>query len=45
MMCDENKENRKPYEKPAIIYEQELETRAGSPVSRDFDPLDLNSGE
>lgn len=34
---------RKPYAKPEIIYELELETRAGSPLSvpDPFDPLGL----
>jgi len=32
---------RKPYEKPEIIHELELETRAGSPLSSDPDPLAL----
>ena len=33
-------EDRKPYEKPEIIHDIELETRAGSPLSIP-DPLDL----
>jgi hypothetical protein len=31
-------DERKPYERPMIIHEFELETRAGSPVK--VDPLD-----
>ena len=36
---------RKPYEKPEIIHELELETRAGSPYPTPFviDPLDTNN--
>jgi hypothetical protein len=30
---------RKPYEAPAVIYETQLEVRAGSPLG--VDPLDL----
>lgn len=39
--------NKKPYVKPSIIFAQDLEVRAGSPVdSLDaFDPLDLNSDD
>ncbi len=35
---------RKPYEKPAIVHELELETRAGSPVGlpNPFDPTGEN---
>ena len=29
----ERTEDRKPYEKPEVIHELELETRAGSPLS------------
>ncbi len=36
---DPSKE-RKPYEAPAVIYESELEVRAGSPFGIP-DPLDL----
>ena len=34
---------RKPYEKPAIIHELELETRAGSPYPTPFaiDPIEI----
>ena len=28
----EQKQERKPYEEPAIVYESELEVRAGSPL-------------
>ena len=37
-------DQRKPYEKPAVIHELELETKAGSPttgVLPDLDPLAL----
>lgn len=38
----ENEEmQRKPYEKPEIVHELDLETRAGSPLSSDPDPLSL----
>ena len=35
--------DKKPYEKPKIIHELELETRAGSPLGSDpnIDPLSL----
>lgn len=33
-------QERKPYEPPAIVYETELEVRAGTPVGIP-DPLDL----
>ena len=33
-------QTRKPYAKPAIIHELELETRAGSPLQPLIDPLD-----
>jgi hypothetical protein len=33
-------QERKPYEQPAIVYETELEVRAGTPVGIP-DPLDL----
>ena len=37
---------RKPYSKPEIILELELETRAGSPLGLDpFDPFDLEPKE
>ena len=32
--------NRKPYIKPGIIHELELETHAGSPIPLKIDPLD-----
>ena len=36
-----NAENRKPYSKPEIIHELELEVRTGSPLPNDpFDVLD-----
>ena len=40
---EQPKTQRKPYAKPAIIVELELETRAGSPVGMPdpFDPLGL----
>lgn len=31
-MTESMADNRKPYEKPEIIHELELETRAGSPI-------------
>lgn len=37
---EESSQERKPYEQPAVIYETELEVRAGSPVGIP-DPLDL----
>ena len=41
---DENKiMTRKPYIKPAIVNEFELETRAGSPLN--VDPMDPNTWE
>lgn len=33
---------RKPYVRPTIVLDLALETRAGSPLSPDLDPLDLN---
>jgi hypothetical protein len=44
-MMDENKKfaaeiERKPYSRPEIVHELELETRAGSPLGLP-DPLDL----
>lgn len=36
----EQKQERKPYEAPAIVYEADLEVRAGSPIGIP-DPLDL----
>lgn len=35
----EQKQERKPYEEPAVVYESALEVRAGSPLSIP-DPLD-----
>jgi hypothetical protein len=35
--------SKKAYQKPEIIHEFELETRAGSPVPGGFDPLDPGS--
>jgi hypothetical protein len=37
----EQKQERKPYEEPAVVYESTLEVRAGSPLSIVPDPLDL----
>jgi len=34
-------QERKPYEPPTVVYEAELEVRAGSPLSRPADLLDL----
>ncbi len=39
-MEDKQKE-LKPYTQPEIIVELELETRAGSPLSTDPDPMNL----
>ena len=39
-MRDEE-QDRKPYSKPEIIHELDLETRAGSPLGIDPDPLNL----
>lgn len=42
-----SKDQRRPYIKPAIVLEQELETRAGSPLQPGnglFDPLNTNGG-
>lgn len=36
----EQKQERKPYEEPAVVYESTLEVRAGSPLNLP-DPLDL----
>lgn len=36
----EQMQERKPYEEPAVVYESELEVRAGSPVGIP-DPLDI----
>lgn len=36
----EQKQERKPYEEPAVVYESSLEVRAGSPLGIP-DPLDL----
>ncbi len=37
---EKNKENnRQPYIKPEIIYELDLETKAGSPLGNPIDPL------
>lgn len=35
-----NKKDRKPYTKPKIIHELELEIHAGSPIPSFEDPLD-----
>ncbi|MGE5602118.1 MAG: hypothetical protein ACM30E_03650 [Nitrososphaerales archaeon] len=37
----EQKQERKPYEEPAVVYESALEVRAGSPITGFPDPLDL----
>jgi hypothetical protein len=34
---------RKPYNKPGIIHDLELETRAGSPIPLKIDPLNPDS--
>lgn len=36
----ENNTERKPYIKPEVTHELELETRAGSPTTSDPNPLD-----
>lgn len=36
----EQKQDRKPYEQPAVVYEAALEVRAGTPMGIP-DPLDL----
>lgn len=36
----EQKQERKPYEEPAVVYESELEVRAGSVLGLP-DPMDL----
>lgn len=36
----EQKQERKPYEEPAVVYESSLEVRAGSPLGIP-DPMDL----
>ncbi len=43
-MQEHKRDERKPYEKPAIVHELELETRAGSPVGlpNPFDPTGEN---
>jgi hypothetical protein len=42
---EEKQDFRKEYQKPAIIHEQNLEARAGSPIPGAVDILDLNSHE
>lgn len=39
---EQMKQNRKPYEQPAVVYESELEVRAGSPLGIPdlFDPAE-----
>ncbi len=37
--------NRKDYQKPAIIHEQNLEARAGSPVPGSIDIIQMDSQE
>lgn len=39
------RDNRKEYQKPAIIHEQNLEARAGSPVPGSIDILEMDSNE
>lgn len=36
---DQQKDDRKPYEKPQVKHELSLEIRAGSPLSDFIDPL------
>jgi hypothetical protein len=38
---NEEEQIRKPYVKPEIIHEIDLETRAGSPLSPVLDPFNL----
>jgi len=38
-------ETRKPYSQPAIVYELELETRAGSTLPGFADPLQPEAGQ
>lgn len=38
-MNTNEKQERKPYESPTVVYEAPLEVRAGSPIG--IDPLDL----
>jgi hypothetical protein len=40
----EQKQERKPYEEPAVVYESALEVRAGSPLGIPdlFDPTGVN---
>lgn len=41
----EQKQDRKPYEQPAVVYEADLEVRAGTPLGLP-DPLDpLGNGK
>jgi hypothetical protein len=42
---DIDRDNRKEYQKPAIIHEQNLEARAGSPVPGSMDILEMDSTE
>ena len=37
----EQKQERKPYEEPAVVYESSLEVRAGTPLGGIPDPLDI----
>jgi hypothetical protein len=40
----EQKQERKPYEEPAVVYESSLEVRAGTPLGIP-DPLDLTGSQ
>ena len=45
-MQEQDKQEQQPYEAPQIIYESQISTRAGSPLSNpsgvnDIDPADL----
>jgi hypothetical protein len=44
IIIQEETSQRKPYTKPEIVHELELETRAGSPLGLP-DPLDLTGNE
>ncbi len=41
----ENKTSKKTYQKPAIVFEQDLEVRAGSPENDFTDMLEINPGD
>jgi len=43
-IMDQDLGDKKPYEKPEIIYEADLEVRAGSPLSPSDDLLNPTDG-